>query len=194
MKAKPITVTLARPVIRPASIAIADQVQETRTLLDRQVFKAQNSESRFTQVFLLSLLLLPHSQILSTYSMPSARYCLGYTIAKTLQRKLHYRLQHANSKASAQLHSPSLAWARSSEQLPRHQSRAWVRAGSAPGCRLQGSGQLWELSASSQGVHTVHFISNVVSDGVQLVLSKNLSHAPETLSPEASQGARAGHT
>lgn len=82
---------------------------------------------------LVSLLLWHHSQILSTYSAPSARCCLGYTIANTWQRKLHDSPQHANSKASARLHGPSLAWARGSKQVPRHQSRAWVRAGSAPG-------------------------------------------------------------
>lgn len=60
-----------------------------------------------------------------------------------------------------------------------------------PGVRAPEPGQLWELSASSTGVHAVHFIGNVISDGVQLVLLRILSHAPEALTPEASQGTQA---
>lgn len=50
---------------------------------------------------------------------------------------------------------PSYPWARVTAQLPRHQSRAWVRAESALGCIPQGPRQLWELSVSSTG--RVHF-------------------------------------
>lgn len=116
---------------------------------------------------------------------PSARCCVGHTITETLQRELHYN----------PLPGPSfLSWARVSAQLPRHWSGVWVRAGSAPGCMLQGPGQLWEPSASSTGRSHFTFprrcslrCSSTGPSGDHF----SCSWSPD---PESSQGTQAQHT
>lgn len=73
---------------------------------------------------------------------PSARM-----LASVTQSLKHYKENCVANPCAG----PSLSSAGVAEQLPRHWRGAWVRADFAPGCTLQGPGQLWEPSGSSTG-------------------------------------------
>lgn len=120
-----------------------------REIVSLLALEFRRQVTRFTQGLAVAMV------IVDTCSAPTSCPALWRVLSWSynhcsIAKKIALQSQH--SKASQLLPGPSsLSWARITAQLPRHQSRAWVRAESALGCILQGPGQLWELSASSTG-------------------------------------------
>lgn len=185
-------VTLPRPVIQPASTATSDQVLcppggesfARETSCQGTELRAQ-VHSRTLIVIIISASFPNIEHLLCALCQVLPWSHIRQNITKNIALQAPACWQQGQCRAAQSF--PCLG--QRLRTTPKTPEQSVSKGRLCPWVQAPGPWPAMGTVCKQAGSSLVHFISNAVSDGVQPVLPRTLSHAPGALTPEASQGA-----